>query len=44
METTYLTKMSTGKQGSPGNQIIERRHTRHEIISRAKELLAKELG
>ena len=44
METTYLTRMSTGKQGSPGNLIIEQQHTRREIISRAQELLAKETG
>ncbi len=44
METTYLTRMSTGKQGSPGNRIIEQQHTRHKIISRAQELPAKELG
>ena len=44
METTYLTKMSSGKQSSPGNKIIERHHTRREIISRAEELLAKEFG
>jgi hypothetical protein len=45
METTYLTKMSAGKLDSPkGGKIIEQRHTRGEIISRAEELLSKELG
>jgi hypothetical protein len=45
METTYLTKMSAGKLDSPtGSKIIEQRHTRSEIISRAEELLTKELG
>lgn len=45
METTYITRMSSGQQGSPGgDKIIEQRHTRREIISRAEELLAKELA
>ena len=45
METTYITKMSAGKMSSPtGSKIIEQRHTGSEIISRAEEVLAKELG
>jgi hypothetical protein len=45
METTYVTKMSAGKMSSPtGSKIIEQRHTGSEIISRAEEVLAKELG
>ena len=44
METTYITKMSAGKMSSPtGSRIIEQRHTGNEIISRAEEVLAKEL-
>ena len=45
VETIYVTKMSAGKLGTPsGDKIIEQRHTRREIISRAEEVLAKELG
>jgi hypothetical protein len=45
METTYITRMSAGKMSSPtGSKIIEQRHTGSEIISRAEEVLAKELG
>jgi hypothetical protein len=45
METLYVTKMSAGRLGTPeGDKIIEQQHTRREIISRAEELLAKQLG
>jgi hypothetical protein len=45
METMYVTKMSAGKLGTPsGDRIIEQHHTGSEIISRAEEVLAKELG
>lgn len=45
METMYLTRMSAGKLGTPsGDRIIEQHHTGSEIISRAEEVLAKELG
>ena len=45
METMYLTRMSAGKLGTPfGDRIIEQHHTVSEIISRAEEVLAKELG
>ena len=45
METMYLTRMSAGKLGTPsGDRIIEQHHTGSEIISRAQEVLAKELG
>lgn len=44
METTYITRMSAGQMSSPtGSKIIEQRHTGSEIISRAEEVLAKEL-
>ncbi|HEX7454930.1 MAG TPA: hypothetical protein VF296_02715 [Gallionella sp.] len=44
-EKFYKTRMSAGKQGSPeGGKISEQRHTRGEIISRAEEVLAKELS
>jgi hypothetical protein len=44
METMYLTRMSAGKLGTPsGDRIIEQHHTGSEIISRAEEVLAKEL-
>jgi hypothetical protein len=37
--------MSAGKLGTPsGDRIIEQHHTGSEIISRAQEVLAKELG
>jgi hypothetical protein len=40
----YITKMSAGKMNTEaGRKIIEQRHTRGEIISRAEELLVKEL-
>ena len=45
MERVYLTRMSAGRPGTPdGDKIIEQRHTRGEIISRAEELLKKQLG
>jgi hypothetical protein len=41
----YKTRMSAGQMSSPkGSEISEQRHTRSEIISRAEEVLAKELG
>ena len=41
----YKTRMSAGKQGGPeGSKIVEQRHTCGEIISRAEELLSKELS
>jgi hypothetical protein len=44
-EQMYKTRMSVGQMSSPaGSEIIEERHTRSEIISRAEEVLAKELG
>jgi hypothetical protein len=45
MDQVYLTRMSAGRPGTPeGDKIIEQRHTRSEIISRAEELLHKQLG
>lgn len=45
MEKLYVTKMNAGRPGTPeGDKIIEQRHTRGEIISRAEELLKKQLG
>ena len=44
-EQMYKTRMSAGQMSSPtGSEISEQRHTRSEIISRAEEVLAKELG
>ena len=44
-EQMYKTRMSAGQMSSPaGSEIIEERHTRSEIISRAEEVLAKELS
>jgi hypothetical protein len=44
-EQMYNTKMSAGSMSSPtGSKISEQRHTRSEIISRAEDLLAKELS
>jgi hypothetical protein len=44
-EQIYTTKMSAGQMSSPtGSKISEQRHTRSEIISRAEEVLAKELS
>ena len=41
----YKTRMSAGQMSSAtGSEISEQRHTRSEIISRAEEVLAKELG
>ncbi|MGC2166646.1 MAG: hypothetical protein WA632_11620 [Gallionella sp.] len=40
----YLTSMNADSPGTPnGDNIIEQRHTRGEIISRAEELLKKQL-
>ncbi len=45
METTYLTKMSIGsRNGSEGERILVEQHTGSEIISRAEEVIAKEVG
>lgn len=45
VEQMYKTRMSAGQMSSPaGSEISEQRHTRSEIISRAEEVLAKELG
>ena len=45
MEKIYKTRMSAGKCDNPEEaKIIEQTHTQSEIISRAKELLLKELG
>jgi hypothetical protein len=45
METIYLTKMSSGNRASPeGERIVVERHTGSEIISRAEEVIAKEVG
>lgn len=45
METTYLTKMSSGsRRGPQGEKIIVEQHTSSEIISRAEEVIAKEVG
>jgi hypothetical protein len=45
VERMYITRMSAGEMSSPtGSEIIEERHTRGEIISRAEEVLAKELS
>jgi hypothetical protein len=44
-EQMYKTRMSAGQMSSPtGSEISEQRHTRGEIISRAEEVLAKELS
>jgi hypothetical protein len=44
-EQMYKTRMSAGQMSNPaGSEISEQRHTRSEIISRAEEVLAKELG
>ncbi len=45
VEQMYKTRMSAGQMSSPkGSEISEQSHTRSEIISRAEEVLAKELG
>ena len=45
VEHMYKTRMSAGQMSSQtGSEISEQRHTRSEIISRAEEVLAKELG
>ncbi|MDP1635131.1 MAG: hypothetical protein Q8L69_10695 [Gallionellaceae bacterium] len=45
VEHMYKTRMSAGQMSNPaGSEIKEQRHTRSEIISRAEEVLAKELG
>ncbi len=45
VEQLYKTRMSAGQMSSPaGSEISEQRHTRGEIISRAEEVLAKELS
>jgi len=45
VEKMYKTRMSAGQMSSPtGSEISEQRHTRSEIISRAEEVLAKELS
>lgn len=44
-EQIYITRMSAGQMSSAsGSKISEQRHTRGEIISRAEEVLAKELS
>ncbi|MDO8991192.1 MAG: hypothetical protein Q7U91_16325 [Sideroxyarcus sp.] len=44
-EQMYKTRMSAGQMSNPAGSVIsEQRHTRSEIISRAEEVLAKELG
>ena len=45
VEQMYKTRMSAGQMSSQtGGEISEQRHTRSEIISRAEEVLAKELS
>jgi hypothetical protein len=45
VEQMYKTRMSAGQMSSEtGSKISEQRHTRSEIISRAEEVLAKELS
>lgn len=45
VDQMYITRMSAGQMGSAkGSEIREQRHTRSEIISRAEEILAKELS
>ncbi len=40
----YLTRMNAGTPGKPdGDKIFEQRHTRGDIISRAEQLLTKQL-
>lgn len=45
VEQMYKTRMSAGQMSSQaGSEISEQRHTRSEIISRAEEVLAQQLG
>jgi hypothetical protein len=45
VEQMYKTRMSAGQMSSPtGGEISEQSHTRSEIISRAEEVLAKEMS
>lgn len=45
VEQMYKTRMSAGPMSSlAGSEISEQRHTRSEIISRAEDVLAKELS